>query len=239
MDNPEKTEGVIKNGQSRETENIGCTRYRTKTNKAKNTTQKTKKMSNTDSTRETFTSCRHRIRDVRFYYLHKIVSNVHFSTKYWRFENYSMPLRDWHDKSIGDRHGLHGSRSFSLSCAADHDSSQCIESASVLHSKRNGLAILWNCSVLGWFLPSTLFLIFRRMTSTFHKHSRRNSSHIKNSTLNRDVLKWNTYVCICPLNSYTHITYFSCTKSCGITPLPLKNGEHLHRKLKIEQYEPH
>jgi hypothetical protein len=31
MDNPEKTEGAIKNGQSRETGNIGYTRHRTKT----------------------------------------------------------------------------------------------------------------------------------------------------------------------------------------------------------------
>jgi hypothetical protein len=47
----EKTEGVIKNRQSRETGNIGYTRHRTKTNKNEkqhNTTQKTKKMSNTD-----------------------------------------------------------------------------------------------------------------------------------------------------------------------------------------------
>jgi len=34
---------VIKNGQSRDTGNIGYTRHRTKTNKTKNTTQKTKK----------------------------------------------------------------------------------------------------------------------------------------------------------------------------------------------------
>ena len=33
MDNPEKTEGAIKNGQSRETGNIGYARHRTKTNK--------------------------------------------------------------------------------------------------------------------------------------------------------------------------------------------------------------
>ena len=41
-------EWAIKNGQSRETGNNG---YRTKTNKVKNTTQKTKKMSNTDPTK--------------------------------------------------------------------------------------------------------------------------------------------------------------------------------------------
>ena len=44
-------EGVIRNGQSRETGNIGYTRHRTKTNKTKNTTQKTRKMSNTDPTK--------------------------------------------------------------------------------------------------------------------------------------------------------------------------------------------
>ena len=44
----EKTEGAIKNGQSRETSNIAYTRHRTKTNKAKTTTQKTKKISNTN-----------------------------------------------------------------------------------------------------------------------------------------------------------------------------------------------
>ena len=47
----EKTEVTIKNGQSRETGNIGYTRHTTKikkkTNKNHNTTQKTKKMSNT------------------------------------------------------------------------------------------------------------------------------------------------------------------------------------------------
>ena len=39
------------NGQSRDTGSIGYTRLRTKTNKAKNKTQKTKKMNNTDSTK--------------------------------------------------------------------------------------------------------------------------------------------------------------------------------------------
>jgi hypothetical protein len=47
----EKTKGAIKNGQSRDTDNIGYTRHRTKTNKTKSTTQKTKKMSNTDPTK--------------------------------------------------------------------------------------------------------------------------------------------------------------------------------------------
>ena len=53
MDNPEKLstldtqdEGAIKNGQSRKTANIGYTRHRTKKNIS--TSQKTKKMSNTD-----------------------------------------------------------------------------------------------------------------------------------------------------------------------------------------------
>jgi hypothetical protein len=46
MDNPEKTEGAI-----RETGNIGYTRHRRKTNNTKNTTQKTEMMSNIDPTR--------------------------------------------------------------------------------------------------------------------------------------------------------------------------------------------
>ena len=46
----EKTEGAIKNGQSRDTGNIEHTRHMTQTNKT-NTTQKTKKMSNTDPTK--------------------------------------------------------------------------------------------------------------------------------------------------------------------------------------------
>jgi hypothetical protein len=44
----EKTEGAIENRKSRETGHIGYTRHRTKTNKTKNTTQKTKMISNTD-----------------------------------------------------------------------------------------------------------------------------------------------------------------------------------------------
>jgi hypothetical protein len=46
-------EGAIKNGQSRETANIGYTRHKTKTNQTKNTkkTQKTKPMSNIDPTK--------------------------------------------------------------------------------------------------------------------------------------------------------------------------------------------
>jgi hypothetical protein len=51
MDNLEKTKGPIKNGQSRETGNIGYTRHRTNTNKTKNITQKIKKMSNADPTK--------------------------------------------------------------------------------------------------------------------------------------------------------------------------------------------
>ena len=46
-----KTEGAIKNAKSRDTGNIGYTRHRTKTNKANNTTQKRKKMRNTDTTK--------------------------------------------------------------------------------------------------------------------------------------------------------------------------------------------
>jgi len=42
----EKAERAFKNGQSRDTANIGNTRHRTKTRK--NTTQKNRKMSNTD-----------------------------------------------------------------------------------------------------------------------------------------------------------------------------------------------
>ena len=41
----EKIEAAIKNGQSRDTGNIGYTRHRTKANKTKNTTQKTKMFS--------------------------------------------------------------------------------------------------------------------------------------------------------------------------------------------------
>ena len=44
----EKTEVAIKNGQSRKTGNIEYTRHKTLTNKTKNKTQKTKKMSNTE-----------------------------------------------------------------------------------------------------------------------------------------------------------------------------------------------
>jgi hypothetical protein len=51
----EKTEGAIKNRQSRETGNIEYTRHRTKTNKTNNTTQKTKKMSNTDPNKRNHT----------------------------------------------------------------------------------------------------------------------------------------------------------------------------------------
>jgi hypothetical protein len=47
---PEKTDGAMKNGQSRDTGNIGYTRHRTKTNKTK-TQHRTKKMSNTDPTK--------------------------------------------------------------------------------------------------------------------------------------------------------------------------------------------
>jgi hypothetical protein len=43
-----KTKVAIKNGQSREACNLGYTRHKTKTNKAKNTTQKTKMIRNTD-----------------------------------------------------------------------------------------------------------------------------------------------------------------------------------------------
>ena len=43
----EKTEGAIKNEQSRETGNIGETRHMSETTNAKYTTHKTKKMSNT------------------------------------------------------------------------------------------------------------------------------------------------------------------------------------------------
>ena len=46
-----KTEGAMKDGQSRETGYIGYTRNKRKTNKAKNTTQKTRKMRYTDSTK--------------------------------------------------------------------------------------------------------------------------------------------------------------------------------------------
>jgi hypothetical protein len=50
----ENTERAIKNGHSRETVNIGCTRHRTKTNKATQTktkqkTEITKTMSNGDN----------------------------------------------------------------------------------------------------------------------------------------------------------------------------------------------
>ena len=45
-----KQKRAIKNRQSRDTGNIGCTSYRTETNKDKKTTQKAKNMSNTDTT---------------------------------------------------------------------------------------------------------------------------------------------------------------------------------------------
>ena len=44
-------QGAIRNGQPRDTGNIGYTRHRTKTNKTKNTTQKPTKMRNTDPTK--------------------------------------------------------------------------------------------------------------------------------------------------------------------------------------------
>jgi hypothetical protein len=43
----ENRRGVFNNRQSTDTGNIGYTRHSSKTNKAKNTTQKTKKMNNT------------------------------------------------------------------------------------------------------------------------------------------------------------------------------------------------
>jgi hypothetical protein len=43
----------MKNGQSRQTGNIGYTRHKKKTNKTKNTTQKTRKLSNTNPTKNT------------------------------------------------------------------------------------------------------------------------------------------------------------------------------------------
>jgi hypothetical protein len=45
---PEKTEGSIKNGKSRETGNTMHTRHVTRTSKAKTTTHKAEPMSNTD-----------------------------------------------------------------------------------------------------------------------------------------------------------------------------------------------
>jgi hypothetical protein len=47
----EKTEGAVKNGQSRETGNIRYRRHRTKKIKVKTITQKIKKMSNTNPTK--------------------------------------------------------------------------------------------------------------------------------------------------------------------------------------------
>jgi len=48
----DKTEWVIKNGQHRDTGNIGNTRHKTKTNKTKkHNTEKTEKVSNTDCTK--------------------------------------------------------------------------------------------------------------------------------------------------------------------------------------------
>jgi hypothetical protein len=47
----EKTEGVVKNRQSRETGNIRYRRHRTKKIKAKTITQKIKKMSSTNPTK--------------------------------------------------------------------------------------------------------------------------------------------------------------------------------------------
>jgi hypothetical protein len=45
------TQGVIKNGQSGDTDDTGYTRQKTKTNRTTITTQKTKKMSNTEPTK--------------------------------------------------------------------------------------------------------------------------------------------------------------------------------------------
>ena len=50
---------AIKNEQSREADNIGYTRHKTKTNKTKNTTQKPKKMSNTNLAKKQFGERRH------------------------------------------------------------------------------------------------------------------------------------------------------------------------------------
>ena len=47
-----KPKRAIKNGQTRDTGNIGYTRYRTETNKDKKTTQKTIIMSNTEATQK-------------------------------------------------------------------------------------------------------------------------------------------------------------------------------------------
>ena len=47
----EKTEGVMKNGKSRDTVNIGYTGHRRKTNKTNNTTQKRKMLRNADTTK--------------------------------------------------------------------------------------------------------------------------------------------------------------------------------------------
>jgi DNA-binding transcriptional regulator YiaG len=46
----EKIEGAINNGQSRKTGNVGYTRNRTKTSKAKNTAKKPNTMSNMNIT---------------------------------------------------------------------------------------------------------------------------------------------------------------------------------------------
>jgi hypothetical protein len=43
-----ENQGAVKNGQSRENDNIGYTRYRMKTIKTQNKTQRTKQMSNID-----------------------------------------------------------------------------------------------------------------------------------------------------------------------------------------------
>jgi hypothetical protein len=48
--NVKESEGAIDNGQSRETCNIGQARHRTKTNKTKTATQKSKMMNTTDPT---------------------------------------------------------------------------------------------------------------------------------------------------------------------------------------------
>ena len=76
----ERTGEAIKNGKSRDTGNIECTRHKMK--KTKNTTQKTKKMSNSDATKNKVITekwrftCGHSEYTILYYYCRKEDSKI-------------------------------------------------------------------------------------------------------------------------------------------------------------------